>query len=89
LLLLTTNPQAQCLKCADLVIFAGNNFNAALTTASQLRGSTTSNIYTVCDDTDPKPAFNVLVSKTDVETAFDTCLVSATVNPGTSSFLQS
>ena len=33
---IVTNFEAQCLKCADLVIFAGNNFNAALNTARQL-----------------------------------------------------
>jgi hypothetical protein len=81
---LTTNLQAQCLKCADLAVFAASPTNAGnfATAASELRGSTTSNIFTVCDDANPRTGFNALVGNSAVETAFDTCLDNAGVNPG-------
>jgi len=81
---LVTNLQAQCLKCADLAVFAATpaNVNNLATAAAELRGSTTSNIFTVCDDTNPRTGFNALITNAAVETAFDTCLDNAGVNPG-------
>ncbi|HEX7207490.1 MAG TPA: hypothetical protein VF233_04865, partial [Nitrososphaeraceae archaeon] len=92
---ISTNPDAQCLKCADLAIFAAANYNAASTTAGELRGTpaTTpaSNVFTICDDPDPRPAFNARIaggappigSINAIETAFDSCLDNAAVTPGT------
>jgi hypothetical protein len=86
---ITTNPEAQCLKCADLAVFdAGVNVAALDTAATELRGSTTNNIFTVCDDADPRTGFNALVTSTAAETAFDTCLDNAAVSPGVSSLVQ-
>ena len=80
---ITTNLEAQCLKCGDLAVFAATpNLAAIQTAAGQLRGSTTANIFTVCDDADPRTGFNALVTSTAVEGAFDTCLDNAGINPG-------
>jgi hypothetical protein len=90
------NPQAQCLKCADLAIhFSGNNAEQPI--ADALIGSTTTNLFTVCQATNPRPGFNLLIPggcpgaggactpaiDTDVEAAFDECLDNAAVMPGT------
>ena len=87
------NPQAQCLKCADLAVFASGNYQAAQTTASQMRGetTTTTNIFTVCNDPDPRTAFNNLIpggappltSSNAIEAAFSSCLTDAVANPET------
>ena len=58
---ITTNPEAQCLKYVDLSVFAAGSYPEAQPAASELRGSTTSNIYTVCDDGDPRIGFNALL----------------------------
>jgi hypothetical protein len=85
---LERNPQAQCLKCADLAIFANTNFNTGQTTANELRGDTTAttNVFTVCANPTQATqvtAFNALVSTGTVETAFSNCLTDAAANPGT------
>jgi hypothetical protein len=86
---LERNPQAQCLKCADLAVFAsGNNLNQAQTTANELRGDTTAttNVFTVCANPTQATqvtAFNALVSSGTAETAFSNCLTDAAANPGT------
>ena len=68
--------------------FCCSSYPEAQTAASELRGSTTSNIYNVCDDRDPRIGFTALTI-TAVETAFDTCLKNAApVNTGTSSLVQ-
>jgi hypothetical protein len=80
---ITTNLEAQCLKCGDLSVFAATpNLAAVQGAAGQLRGSTTANIFTVCDDPNPRTGFNALITSTAVEEAFDTCLDNAGVNPG-------
>jgi hypothetical protein len=91
---LPTNPQSQCLKCADLAVFASQNYPAAQLTASQLRGETTAttNVFTVCNDPSPATAFNTLIpggappggSANAIEIAFGNCLVDAAANPGAS-----
>jgi hypothetical protein len=84
-ILLTTNPQAQCLKCADLAIFgapSGQQDDVAL----ELRGGGTgnNNVFTVCSTSpDPRTAFNALVSQSGSETFFSDCLTDAAANPGT------
>ena len=78
------NPQAQCLKCADLAaLFGGNNAAQQQTFANLLIGTTTNNIFTICQAADPRPGFNALSTVTAAETAFDTCLDNAAVTPGT------
>ena len=87
---ITTNLEAQCLKCADLAVLrsAGNNLqNDVQPAADRLIGNTTGginrvNIFTVCDDANPRPAFNVLGVPIAVETTFDRCLDNAGINPG-------
>jgi hypothetical protein len=84
---LTTNPQSQCLKCADLAIFgapSGQQDDVAL----ELRGGGTgdNNVFTVCStNPDPRPAFNDLVSQSGSETFFSDCLTDAAANAGTQS----
>src|SRR5215208_5214650 len=56
----TTNTEIQCLKCADLAVFASGNFPTASSEGSRLRGTNTTNIFTVCDDANPRPGFNGL-----------------------------
>jgi len=48
-------------KDVDLSVFAAGSYPEAQPAASELRGSTTSNIYTVCDDGDPRIGFNALL----------------------------
>ncbi len=93
---LERNPQAQCLKCADLAVhFSGNNAEEPI--ANALIGTTTSNLFTVCQATDPRPGFNTLIpmgctgacpttpppAPTPVESAFSRCLTNAGNLPGT------
>ena len=79
-----TNPQVQCLKCADLAaFFGGNNAGQQQGFANLLIGSTTTNIFTICQAANPRPGFNALSTNTAAETAFDNCLDNAAVNPGT------
>jgi hypothetical protein len=93
---IATNAEAQCLKCADLSVFAvtvdpsnANNILAAeSSTAAELRGvpATTppTNIFTVCNDPDTaKRAFDARVTNTGVVNAFNACLDAAAANPGT------
>jgi hypothetical protein len=86
---ITTNLEAQCLKCADLaaLVSGGNNIGQVQGAANLLIGNTTGganrvNIFTVCDDADPRPAFNALGEPLAVETTFDRCLDNAGINPG-------
>jgi hypothetical protein len=86
---ITTNLQAQCLKCADLaaLVSGGNNIGQVQTAANLLIGNATGgvnrvNVFTVCDDADPRPAFNALGEPLAVETTFDRCLDNAGINPG-------
>jgi hypothetical protein len=75
-------------KVCRFISFAASSYPEAQTAASEFRRSTTSKIYNVCDDRDPRIGFNAL-TVTAVETAFDTCLKNAApVNPGTSSLVQ-
>jgi hypothetical protein len=93
----TRNTEIQCLKCADLALFAvpatGMNFQPnIIAEAERLRGgigNTPGNatIFTVCDDANPRPGFAGLSNQTSVETAFNQCLTNAGVNPGNSSSL--
>jgi Collagen triple helix repeat (20 copies) len=79
----TTSGEIQCLKCADLAaFFGGNNAGQQQTFVNLLIGTTTSNIFTICQAEDPRPGFNALSTNTAAETAFDNCLDNAAVNPG-------
>jgi hypothetical protein len=89
---LERNPQAQCLKCADLAIFSagttGNAFTDSQLAARELRGNTTltTNVFTVCANPTQATqvtAFNALVTSTTAESAFLNCLTDAAANPGT------
>jgi hypothetical protein len=89
---LERNPQAQCLKCADLAIFSagttGNAFTDSQLAARELRGNTTltTNVFTVCANPTQATqvtAFNTLVTSTTAESAFLNCLTDAAANPGT------
>jgi hypothetical protein len=88
---LERNPQAQCLKCADLTaVQSGSGQSAAI--ANALIGTTTNNVFSVCDDTDPRPGFDALLiaggftnvnQRGPINTTFDRCLDNAAVTPGT------
>jgi hypothetical protein len=85
--------EAQCLKCADLTIFLAPDEEDYDDIARALIGATTAarNIFDVCNDTDPRPGFNTLLTtagltateRGPLNTAFDRCLDNAAVNPGT------
>ena len=83
----TTNPEAQCIKCGDLALnFGANNQEAA--TATALIGTTTNNIFTVCQEEEPQSGFNDLIpagaprdAENDIEEAFGDCLESAAGEP--------
>jgi len=91
---LTRSLQAQCLKCADLTgLIAVPASGGASPTPSQvanaLIGNTTSNVFTICDDANPRPAFaaqlNPFVTagaRATVNANFDRCLDNAGINPG-------
>ncbi len=90
---ITRNLEAQCLKCADLsgliaVPGTGNqNSPTPSQVANALIGSTTSNVFTVCDDSQPRANFSALLplGTTNRDTVignFDRCLDNAGVNPG-------
>ena len=82
------DPQAQCLKCADLALNFGSN-NQEAGTATALIGTTTDNIFTVCQEEEPQAGFNDLIpggappvaSENAIEDAFDDCLVNAAGEP--------
>jgi len=87
---LTTNPEAQCIKCADLAVFqalsvsgSGANQNFPQREASADLIAATNNVFTICQAADPRTAFNTQVDITDntqealIETAFSTCLTNA------------
>jgi hypothetical protein len=86
----TTDLQAQCIKCADLAGLASTTGNTPSQVANALIGNTTSNVFTVCDDANPRANFtaqlNPLVTsaaqRTVVINNFDRCLDNAGVNPG-------
>ena len=85
----TTNLEAQCLKCGDL---AAGVAGGGRQPAESLIGSTARNIFSVCGDANPRDNFTLMVT-TDPEDfpegqdddailAFDECLNNAGVNPG-------
>ena len=85
----TTNSQAICLKCADLAALSGG---AQDQTATALSGSTTDNIFTVCEASDPREDFAALLipgvpqgQREGINDFFDTCLDNAAASSGTSS----
>ena len=87
---LTTNPQAQCLKCADLAIIqAAANFNDAQTNAGILMGPlvppgpAANNVFNICQATDVRGAFNARITDTTEQGAFDRCLDNAAASPTT------
>jgi hypothetical protein len=89
-----TSADLQCLKCADLAAISAGGTKQL---ADALIGSTTANVFTVCDDTDPRTALADLLIAEEVGTgpanmlneAFDTCLDNAAaVTSGTSSSAQ-
>jgi hypothetical protein len=88
---ITTDTEAQCLKCADLAaLFAGGG----TAIANALKGSNTTNIFTVCDDANPRTSFATLISglsqsiRGQMNGFFDSCLDNAGVNPGNSTSIQ-
>jgi hypothetical protein len=94
---ITTDTEAQCLKCADLaalnagIIGMTQNFNAI---SNALKGSNTTNIFTVCDDANPRTSFATLIGglsaavRGQMNSFFDSCLDNAGVNPGNSTSIQ-
>jgi hypothetical protein len=90
---LTTNLEAQCLKCADLAgdafIGMGTTANAPAQTATALIGNTTSNVFTICDDANPRANFTAQLvpgvaagARATIAANFDRCLDNAGINPG-------
>jgi hypothetical protein len=85
---ITTNLEAQCIKCADLAGTATGG-GTGTQVANALIGNSTNNVFTVCDDANPRPAFagqlvpGVTASqRAGVNTLFDRCLDNAGINPG-------
>ena len=92
-----TNPQAQCIKCADLAVFAGlNDINPPGTepesfpqqeASADLRAA--AGVFTICQETgtDRQDAFDTQVDITNtaqetlIESAFDSCLDDAPQPP--------
>jgi hypothetical protein len=90
---ITTDLEAQCLKCADLAAITspspGMSSTGPASVGNALIGNTTSNVFTVCDDANPRANFtaqlNPLVPgsiRPAVIATFDRCLDNAGVNPG-------
>src|SRR6187200_2979589 len=85
---ITTNLEAQCIKCADLAGTATGG-GTGTQVANALIGNSTNNVFTACDDADPRPAFNDLIpggapgtTPITTETNFDRCLDNAGISPG-------
>jgi hypothetical protein len=86
---ITTNLEAQCIKCADLSGLAGTSGQTPSQVATALIGNSTNNVFTVCDDANPRTAFaGQLVpgvtanARATVNANFDRCLDNAGINPG-------
>jgi hypothetical protein len=91
---ITTNLEAQCLKCADLsgairVPASGGASPTPSQVANALIGNSTNNVFTVCDDANPRAAFAgqlapsvTAAARAGVVADFDRCLDNAGVNPG-------
>jgi hypothetical protein len=87
---ITTNLESQCLKCADLSGLAGTTGQTPSQVANALIGNATSNVFTVCDDAQPRANFTAQLNpgvtnagqKTIVINNFDRCLDNAGINPG-------
>jgi hypothetical protein len=86
----TTNPEAQCIKCADLAVFqalnvvgAGANQNFPQREASSDLFATPDNVFTLCQAENPIPGFNARVNITNaaqealIEAGFATCINNA------------
>ena len=68
--------EIQCLKYADLAVFASANYPTAQTTAQELRGTPT-NVFTVCQAADRPAAFDARVTSATAVTAFSSCLTNS------------
>ena len=91
---ITNNLEAQCLKCADLsglirVPASGGASPTPSQVANALIGNSTNNVFTVCDDANPRAAFAgqlapsvTAAARAGVVADFDRCLDNAGVNPG-------
>ncbi|MGH9980796.1 MAG: collagen-like triple helix repeat-containing protein, partial [Nitrososphaeraceae archaeon] len=91
---ITTNLEAQCIKCADLsglirVPASGGASPTPSQVANALIGNSTHNVFTVCDDPNPRTAFAgqlapsvTAAARAGVVADFDRCLDNAGVNPG-------
>ena len=86
---IATNAEAQCIKCADLAATAQG---ALQQTAEALIGTPTENIFTVCDDTDPRENFTALIDGVaqaqQVNASFNECIGNAAASPGAFSLVQ-
>ena len=77
--------EIQCIKCADL---AAGSSGGGQQPENALIGNTTLNVFSVCDDPDPRPGFaNITLGfpqgqRVPAQQAFDLCLDNAGVNPG-------
>jgi hypothetical protein len=90
----TTDLAAQCLKCADLsatirVPASGGASPTPSQVANALIGNSTSNVFTVCDDANPRQNFTAQLipgvaaaARAGVNADFDRCLDNAGINPG-------
>ena len=86
---ITTNLESQCLKCADLSGLAGTSGMTPSQVANALIGNATSNVFTVCDDANPRANFTAQLvpgvsagARATVNANFDRCLDNAGINPG-------
>jgi hypothetical protein len=95
---ITTDTEAQCIKCADLAIWFGDDdAEEREEAAAGMIGANTAarNIFDVCNDVDPRPGFLTLLinggvssnDRAEYTTPFDRCLDNAAVNPGNSTSL--
>jgi hypothetical protein len=83
----TTDPQAQCIKCADLAIIVGGGQSFQVDAAEALVGNSTNNVFTICDDEDPTAQYNATMNEVagsqadEINDAFAICLDNAPTEP--------
>ena len=82
-LTISANPQAQCIKCADLAPILGTGQSTQRDAANALIGNSTNNVFTICDDEDPTAQFNATMNQVlgnqapTVNSGFARCLDNA------------
>jgi hypothetical protein len=94
---ITTDTEAQCLKCADFSIWFGDNANEEEQAVNGMMGplipnGAVRNIFDVCNDANPRTGFVTLLTNggisagdlADFTVPFNRCLTNAGLNPGNS-----